>query len=113
MLIDFLVLNASMASWVEYQQTNRSIEVQLMKHFVCDQLLQSDSVNKSLKECGMQKILSSYKSVKGSVAKLICANDPYQILGPLKRESCDKEGCDDIASLFSRTEFPERSVKCL
>ena len=92
---------------------NRSIDVQLMKHFVCDQLLQSDSVNKSLEECGMQKILSSYKSVKGSVARQTCANDSYQILGPLKRESFDKEDSDDIASLFLQTEFPDCSVKCL
>jgi len=61
----------------------------------------------------MQKILSSYKSVKGFVARQTCANDSYQILGPLKRESFDKEDSDDIASLFLRTEFPDCSVKCL
>jgi len=58
----------------------------------------SDSVNMSLEEFGMEKILSSHKSVKGSVAKQICANESYQTLGPLKQEGFDKKDCDDVTS---------------
>lgn len=58
-----------------------------MKHFICNQLIQTDSVTKRLEQCGMQKILSSHKNVKGFVAKQICANEPScHPLEPLTQE---------------------------
>lgn len=103
-----------MAFWGGIPTNNRSIEDQLMRRFVCNQVLQSDSVTKRIEDCGMQNILSSYKKVKGSVGAQICASESlYHPLGSLTQESFDKEDCDDIALLFSTTEFSNCSVKCL
>ena len=64
---------------------NCAIEEQLMKCFVCDQQLQSDSINTVLKDNGIEKILSSHKVIKGSVRKQICScnQSSYCPLGPI------------------------------
>ena len=93
---------------------NRSIEAQLMKRFVLDTVLNSDSVSKTLLDCDMQKIFSSRKKLRGSVAKQISADDvDFYALGPFTQESFDKEDCDDITALFAQTEYVNSSVKCL
>ena len=93
---------------------NRAIEVQLMKRFVCDQQLQSDSITTALSDSGIEKILSSRKVIKGSVRKQIssCSQSSYHPLGPITEESFDKEDCDDIIFLFSQTEPLSNSIKC-
>ena len=93
---------------------NRSIEVQLMKRFISDQLLQSDRVTIMLKECNMHDILSSHKKVKGSVAKQLSTNEePHcKYLGPIHFESFDKEECESLTSLFFQSEYSDCSIKC-
>ena len=58
------------------------------------------------------QILNSYKKVKGSLAKQLCANEEqcYKPIGSVQLESFDKEDCDNLTSIFSKA---DESIKCL
>ncbi len=79
-----------------------------MKRFVYDQQLQRESVSE-IRRVVCRSCLARVSKVR----QISSSHASYHPLGPLTEESFDKEDCDDVASLFLRTEFSNYSVKCL
>ena len=64
-----------------------------------------------LKEYNMLGILNSHKKLTGSVAEQLCT-EPFQPLGPVHLESFDKEACDSLAVILSKSYYSDQSLKC-
>lgn len=110
------------------QSNKRSIEPQLMKRFICDQQLHSESLTTELRESNTLEILSNYHVVKGSVAQQIthttgnCSSCPsssfvattasYSILGPTVEDALNSDMYDCLRGVYANKE-PENFVKCL
>ena len=99
----------------------RSIEPQLMKRFICDQQLHSDSLISELPASNTLEILSSYHVVKGSdsdpcrstySSSSILNRVPFSILGPTIEDALETDNYEILSSRYS-TEEPTTFVKCL
>ena len=100
----------------------RSIEPQLMKRFVCDQQLHSESLVSELDASNTREILSSFHVLKGSVSQQtnsetihslssILSTVQYSILGTTVEDVLETDSFTLLSSRYSAEE--PTFVKCL
>ena len=101
----------------------RSIEPQLMKRFMCDQQLHSESLVSELDASNTCVILSSFHDLKGSVSQQtdseatnslssVLTTVQYSVLGPTVEDVLETNSYTLLSTRYS-VEEPTSFVKCL